>query len=71
MPLHSLTTTRPAAALTAAALLVTLSACSPGPSNRAPETASTVPTTEASGLPSSHVHGLSVDRATDQVLLDA
>ncbi|HEY9355516.1 MAG TPA: sialidase family protein [Arthrobacter sp.] len=63
MPLHSLTRHQPAAALAAATtLLLTLSACAPGPSTTAPSTA-------ASSLPSSHVHGLSVNRETDQVLL--
>ena len=64
MPLHPLTRGRPAAGLTAAAaLLLTLSACTPGPD------ADTPPSTAAAGLPSSHVHGLSVNRETDQVLL--
>ncbi|MEV8085525.1 F510_1955 family glycosylhydrolase [Pseudarthrobacter oxydans] len=67
MPLHFLTRGRPAAGLTAAAaLLLTLSACTPG--SDAPD-AGTAPSTAAAGLPSSHVHGLSVNRETDQVLL--
>lgn len=69
MPLHSLTTARSAAALAAATLILTLSACSPGSSTGAPEAAGTPSTADSSGLPSSHVHGLSVDRETDQVLL--
>ena len=68
MPLHSLTRSRPAAALAAATLLFTLSACSPNPSTGTPN-AGTTPSTRASGLPSSHVHGLSVNSETDQVLL--
>lgn len=64
MPLHLKTGGRPAAGLTAAAaLLLTLSACSSG------AITGTVPSTQAAGLPSSHVHGLSVNRETDQVLL--
>ncbi|MCP8999419.1 glycoside hydrolase [Pseudarthrobacter sp. RMG13] len=66
MPLHP-TTTKPAAALTAAALLLTLSACTPGPTPGTQRGSG--PSTTASGLPSSHVHGLSVNRETDQVLL--
>jgi len=69
MPLHSLTRYRPAAALAAAAaLMLTLSACTQGPTSGTPA-AGTAPSTAASGLPSSHVHGLSVNRETDQVLL--
>ena len=68
MPLHSLTQHRPAAALAAATLLLTLSACTPGSTTDNPH-AGTAPSTAASGLPSSHVHGLSVNRETDQVLL--
>lgn len=64
MPLHFMTRGRPAAGLTtAAALLLTLSACTSGP------TPGTAPSTAAAGLPSSHVHGLSVNRETGQVLL--
>ncbi|MFJ6375397.1 F510_1955 family glycosylhydrolase [Pseudarthrobacter oxydans] len=67
MPLPPLTRGRPAAGLTAAAaLLLILSACSPG--SGAPD-AGNAPSTAAAGLPSSHVHGLSVNRETDQVLL--
>ena len=67
MPLHPLTRGRPAAGFAAAAaLLLTLSACTPG--SDAPDT-DTAPSTAAAGLPSSHVHGLSVNRETDQVLL--
>ena len=63
MPLHSLTRHRPAAALAAtAALMLTISACSSGSTTASPSAA-------ASGLPSSHVHGLSVNRETSQVLL--
>ncbi|MFP5365853.1 MAG: F510_1955 family glycosylhydrolase [Actinomycetes bacterium] len=64
MPLKSLARHRSAAALAAAAVLLTLTACTPG--SDAPDTA---PSTAAAGLPSSHVHGLSVNRETDQVLL--
>ncbi|MBT2538458.1 F510_1955 family glycosylhydrolase [Arthrobacter sp. ISL-69] len=68
MPLHFLIRPRPVAALAAAsALLLTLSACTPGASTD-PDTGS-VPSAAAPGLPSSHVHGLSVNRETDQVLL--
>jgi photosystem II stability/assembly factor-like uncharacterized protein len=64
VPLHLKTGGRPAAGLTAAAaLLLTLSACSSG------STTGTAPSTAAAGLPSSHVHGLSVNPETDQVLL--
>lgn len=64
MPLHFMNRGRPAAALTAAAaLLLTLSACTSG------STPGTAPSTAVTGLPSSHVHGLSVNRETDQVLL--
>ncbi|WP_346927052.1 F510_1955 family glycosylhydrolase [uncultured Arthrobacter sp.] len=64
MPLHLINRGRPAAGLTAAAaLLLTLSACASG------TTTGTASTTAAAGLPSSHVHGLSVNPATDQVLL--
>lgn len=63
VPLHPFTRPRPAAALAAtAALILTLSACSPG-------TPAAGPATAASGLPSSHVRGLSVHRDTGQVLL--
>lgn len=67
MPLHPVID-RPAAALTAAALLLTLSACTPGGTPGTPG-AGSAPATAASELPSSHVHGLSVNRETDQVLL--
>lgn len=46
-----------------AALLLTMSACTGTPD------VGTAPSTAAPGLPSSHVHGLSVNRETDQVLL--
>lgn len=63
MPLHSLTRNPPAAALAAtAALMLTISACSSGSTTTAPSTA-------ASNVPSSHVHGLNVNRETNQVLL--
>jgi hypothetical protein len=66
VPLHSSPRHRPVAALAAAsALLFTLSACSPGASG-APGAA---PSTAASSLPSSHVHGLSVNSETGQILL--
>ncbi|MCB5273090.1 hypothetical protein BJG92_00602 [Arthrobacter sp. SO5] len=67
MPLHALTRHRPATALAAtAALILALSACSPGPT---PGTAGTAQSAAASDMPSSHVHGISVNRETDQVLL--
>jgi photosystem II stability/assembly factor-like uncharacterized protein len=50
----------------AAALILTVSACTPAAS--APVTASTS-TNAATGLPSAHVHGLSVNGQTGQVLL--
>lgn len=68
MPLYSVTRYTPAAALAAAALLLTLSACTPGSTTNAPAAGSTS-SAAASGPPSSHVHGLSVNRETDQVLL--
>jgi hypothetical protein len=43
--------------------MLTLSACSAGSTTTAP------PSSAAAGLPSSHVHGLSVNPETDQVLL--
>jgi photosystem II stability/assembly factor-like uncharacterized protein len=62
--LHFMNRGRPAAGLTAAAaLLLTLSACSSG------SPTGTTPSSAAAALPSSHVHGLSVNRETDQVLL--
>ncbi|KQQ80938.1 F510_1955 family glycosylhydrolase [Arthrobacter sp. Leaf137] len=64
MPLHFITRGRSAAGLSAAAaLLLTLSACSTG------SPTATAPSTAAAGLPSSHVHGLSVNPQTDQALL--
>lgn len=67
MPRHTSTRRRPAVALTAAsALLLALSACTAGSTTAVP---GVPPSTAASGLPSSHVHGLSVNRGTDQVLL--
>lgn len=64
MPLHFMNRNHPAVGLTAAAaLLLTLSACSSG------SPAGTAPASAAGALPSSHVHGLSVDRETDEVLL--
>lgn len=64
MPLRFMTRGRSAAGFSAAAaLLMTLSACSSG------SPAATAPSTAAAGLPSSHVHGLSVNPETDQVLL--
>ena len=66
MPLPTTTHRRSLAALAAAAsLLLTLPACSPGTAG-APGAA---PSKAASAVPSSHVHGLSVNRETDQVLL--
>jgi photosystem II stability/assembly factor-like uncharacterized protein len=62
--LHFMNRGRSAAGLTAAAaLLLTLSACSSG------SPTGTTPSSAAAALPSSHVHGLSVNRETDQVLL--
>lgn len=64
MPLHLMNRGRSAAGLSAAAaLLLTLSACSSG------SPTATAPSTAAGSLPSSHVHGLSVHRETDRVLL--
>ncbi|KNH16309.1 BNR/Asp-box repeat-containing protein [Arthrobacter sp. ZBG10] len=64
MSLHLLNRGRSAAGLSAAtALLLTLSACTSGTPT------ATTPTTAAAGLPSSHVHGLSVNPETDRVLL--
>lgn len=69
MPLHFVTRRRPGVALAAgAALLLTLSACNPGPTAGAPDTG-TAQSTPASGLPSSHVHGLGVNGDTGQVQL--
>lgn len=63
MFLHPSSRQRPAAVLAAtAALLLTVSACTSGSTTSAHSTA-------AAGLPSSHVHGLSVNPETDQVLL--
>ncbi len=54
------------AAAAATALLLTVAACTPA----SPPAASTAaPTNSATGLPSSHIHGLAVNRETDQVLL--
>ncbi|RAX44423.1 exo-alpha-sialidase [Arthrobacter sp. AQ5-06] len=54
------------AAAAATALLLTVAACTPA----SPPAASTAaPTNSATGLPSSHIHGLTVNRETDQVLL--
>ncbi len=55
-----------AAAAAASVLLLAVSACAPASPGASGIPA---PTTSASGLPSSHVHGLSVNRETDQVLL--
>ena len=67
MPISSKTTSRPAAVMAgAAALVLALAACTPstGP------TAGASPTQQAgSGLPSSHVHGLTVSGDTSQFLL--
>ncbi|MEO5320959.1 exo-alpha-sialidase [Arthrobacter sp. CC3] len=67
MPLQSLARhRRTAAVVTAAALLLALSACASG---SATSTSASVPATASSGLPSSHVHGLSVNAETGQILL--
>ncbi|WP_306971438.1 F510_1955 family glycosylhydrolase [Arthrobacter oryzae] len=64
MPLCFMTRGRFAVGFSAAAVLVmTLSACSSG------SPVATAPSTAGAGLPSSHVHGLSVNSQTDQVLL--
>ncbi|NSX38529.1 exo-alpha-sialidase [Pseudarthrobacter oxydans] len=63
---HRLNRPRSAAAAATAALMLTLSACAPGTTSG---TSGTGPSTAAAEVPSSHVHGLSVDRETDQVLL--
>ena len=66
MPLHVSAPRRSSTALAAtAALILALSACTPGPTSGA----GTAPSAAASDVPSSHVHGLSVNRETDQVLL--
>jgi len=67
MPLHAIPPHRSAAAVAAAtALILALSACAPGTSSGA---AGTGPSTASADVPSSHVHGLSVDRGTGRVLL--
>ncbi|MCQ6269369.1 exo-alpha-sialidase [Pseudarthrobacter sp. R1] len=63
-----MTRVRPAAAIAAAALLLTLTACAPGSTTATPGS-STAQSTPASGLPSSHVHGLSANGQTGQVLM--
>jgi photosystem II stability/assembly factor-like uncharacterized protein len=68
MSLHTFTRTRKAAAAAASSLLLlaVVAACAPA-SPRA--SGLPAPATSASGLPGSHVHGLTVNRETDQVLL--
>lgn len=67
MPLHTSIRHRPAAAAAVtAALILALSACTPGPTS---ETGGSGPSSAASHVPSSHVHGVSVDRDTGRVLL--
>lgn len=69
MHLHFLTRHRPAAALAATgALLLTLSACAADTTTTATSSTS-APSTAGSSLPSSHVHGITVNRDTNQVLL--
>lgn len=66
MPKHPSHRYLPAAA---AALVLLLTACSTGtPAGTSPSAGAGASGTE-SGLPSSHVHGLSVNRETDQILL--
>lgn len=67
MPLHFLNLSRPATsfAATATALLLTLSACTSPASAPDAATASTA----ASGLPSAHIHGLTVTDEAGQILL--
>ncbi|MEV7572962.1 F510_1955 family glycosylhydrolase [Pseudarthrobacter sp. NPDC089323] len=66
MPLHSLPFSRPAAAVAAAtALLLALSACTS--TTGAPD--ATAPSTAAAGLPSAHIHGLTVTDEAGQILL--
>ncbi len=65
---------RPHAALgtaAAAALIIALSACTPAATDSAPANGSesSAAAGSASGLPSAHVHGLSVNAETSQVLL--
>ena len=67
MTLHSSPRRPVAAVVTASALLFTVSACSQGTAG-APGAS---PSTTSSGLPSSHVHGLSVNSETGQILLAA
>ena len=72
MPLFSRRRPRTATMTAAAAALVlTLSACSPSAADQAPGTGpeSSAEPGAASGLPSTHVHGLSVNDETGQVLL--
>ncbi|WP_426987761.1 F510_1955 family glycosylhydrolase [Pseudarthrobacter sp. Y6] len=67
MPAHTFTRYRSASAAAAAtALLLTVAACTPASS---PAASTAAPTNSATGLPSSHIHGLTVNRETDQVLL--
>jgi photosystem II stability/assembly factor-like uncharacterized protein len=68
MSLHTFTRTRKAAAAAASSLLLlaVVAACAPA-SPRA--SGLPAPATSASGLPGSHVHGLTVNRETGQVLL--
>ncbi|QHK20225.1 exo-alpha-sialidase [Pseudarthrobacter psychrotolerans] len=67
MPAHTFNRYRSASAAAAAtALLLTIAACTPAAS---PAASTAAPTNSATGLPSSHIHGLTVNRETDQVLL--
>jgi photosystem II stability/assembly factor-like uncharacterized protein len=67
LPLHAFTRPRYASTAAAAAvLLLAVTACAPASPG---SSAIPAPATSASGLPGSHVHGLSVNRETDQILL--
>ncbi|MET3175654.1 UNVERIFIED_ORG: photosystem II stability/assembly factor-like uncharacterized protein [Arthrobacter sp. UYCu721] len=67
MPAYTFNQYRSASAAAAAtALLLTVAACTPASS---PAASTAAPTNSATGLPSSHIHGLTVNRETDQVLL--
>ncbi|MGY4541872.1 hypothetical protein ACVWY0_001785 [Arthrobacter sp. UYNi723] len=70
MPAGSFNRYRPAAAAAATALLLTIAACTPA-SSPTTDAGSTGASSSGAGspLPSSHIHGLTVNRETDQVLL--
>jgi photosystem II stability/assembly factor-like uncharacterized protein len=66
VPLESSPRRRPAAITAAAALVLALSGCTPEP---APSAGASSPHQTGSGLPSAHVHGITVSGDTSQVLL--